>query len=129
MDLALNNQQRLICHKTNQTKPIVCKMGAGDQVTTALWCFVSRIFFKTACSILEYILSIFFFFVHLVRIHVVHLYSNIYTATAWKKPRFVFSGRSDFNRNENQSIAVQAFNRCLLTYVIFLILFLMLRAL
>ena len=25
MDLALNNLQRLICHKTHQTKPTVCK--------------------------------------------------------------------------------------------------------
>ena len=26
MDLALNNQQRLICHKTQQTKPIQTKL-------------------------------------------------------------------------------------------------------
>ena len=38
-----------------------------------------------------------------------HPYSSIDTTTAWKKLRFILSGRSDFHMIDNLSIAVRAF--------------------
>ena len=54
-------------------------------------------------------LQLSFFSIHLVNIHVVHSYSSIDTAAAWKKLRFILSVRSDFNMTDSQSIAVHAF--------------------
>ena len=70
--------------------------------------------FSTAHSILVEFLSSFFslcFF----SVHVVHLYSNIDTTTAWKKSSFILSDRSDFYTIDNLLIAINAFARCILT--------------
>ena len=40
-----------------------------------------------------------FFSIRLVRVHVVHLYSNIDTTATWKKLRFILPVRSDFHVN------------------------------
>ena len=40
MDLALNNLERLICHKTQQTKPNV--QGCGNDYVLIKWCFVAE---------------------------------------------------------------------------------------
>ena len=50
-----------------------------------------------------------FFSSPLVSVQVVHSYSSIDTAAAWKKLRFILSVRSDFHMIESLSIAVHAF--------------------
>ena len=74
-------------------------------------CFVGCCFqdlFNIACSILVQFPSS-FFFIYLVSIHVVHPYSRIDMAAAWKKLRFILSDRSDFHMIDNLSIAVHDF--------------------
>ena len=56
-----------------------------------------------------------FFSIHFVRIQLVHPYSSIDTATAWKKSYFILSGRSDFHMIDNLSIIVHTFSMCILT--------------
>ena len=43
-----------------------------------------------------------------VGVHVVHPYSRIYTDTAWKKPPFILSNRSDLHMINNRLIVVHA---------------------
>ena len=43
------------------------------------------------------------------------LYCSIDTATAWKKFRFILLDISDFHMTDNQSIAIHAFTRRMLT--------------
>ena len=50
-----------------------------------------------------------FFSIHLVSVHVMHPYSSIDTATAWKKLRFILSVRFDFQVTDRLSLAVHAF--------------------
>ena len=47
--------------------------------------------------------------------HVVHPYSSMDAATAWKKFHFISSNRSDFHGIYNLSILFYAFFRCMLT--------------
>ena len=49
------------------------------------------------------------FSIHLVSIHVVHLYSRTDITTAWKKLCFILSEESGFHMIDNLSIAVHAF--------------------
>ena len=49
------------------------------------------------------------FSIRLVSIHVVHPYSSIDTAAAWKKLRFILSVWSDFHVTDGLSLAVHAF--------------------
>ena len=70
--------------------------------------------FWIACSILVYFLSC-FFSMRFVSIYVVHPYSNIDTATAWKKSHFISSDRSNFHIINNQSIEVHTFAGRILT--------------
>ena len=74
-------------------------------------CFVGcclQDFFNIARSILVYLPSR-FFSIHLVSIHVVHLYSSIDMTAVWKKLRFILSVRSDFHMTDSLSIVVHAF--------------------
>ena len=82
MDLALNNLQWLICHKTkpNQTKPNQTKLSS-------------------------------FFSMRFVNVYAKHPYSSIDTIAAWKKTRFISSDRSDFDMIDSLPIAVHAFGR------------------
>ena len=50
-----------------------------------------------------------FFSSRLVSVHVVHLYSSIYTIAAWEKLRFILSVRSDVHMTDSLLIAVHAF--------------------
>ena len=52
-----------------------------------------------------------FFSIRLVSIDVVHPYSSMDTATAWKKSRFILLDRSEFHIIDNISIADHAFAR------------------
>ena len=61
------------------------------------------------CSPHSYVVAVKFFSIRLVRVHVVHVYSSIYTNAAWKKIRFILSVRSDFHMTNSLSIAVHAF--------------------
>ena len=79
-------------------------------------CFVERCFqdlFSIAHSIFVQFLSS-LFFIGLVCVHVVHLYSNTDTTAAWKKLCFILSVRSDLLLIINLSIAVCAFVRHIL---------------
>ena len=51
-----------------------------------------------------------FFSIHLVSVHVVHLYCSIDTTAAWKKLHFILSYRSDFHITDNLSTAVHTFS-------------------
>ena len=75
-------------------------------------CFVGCSFqdlFNIACSVLAQ-LSSSFFSERLVSVHVVHPYSRMDTAAAWKKLRFILSCRLDFHMTDNLLIAVDAFD-------------------
>ena len=50
-----------------------------------------------------------------VSVHVVHLYSSIGTATAWKKSYFILSDKSNLYIIDNQSIALHATARSMST--------------
>ena len=80
-------------------------------------CFVGCCFqnlFKIARSILMKFPSS-FFAMCLVSAHVVHPYSSLDTATAWKKCHFILSDWSDFQMTNNLSIAACIFARHILT--------------
>ena len=64
--------------------------------------------FKTARSILMKF-SYSLFLMRFVNVHVVHPYSSMNTATAWKESRFILSNRSDFHIIDILSIAVHVF--------------------
>ena len=66
MDLALNNQQRLICHKTQQTKPNQTKNIAS--ICNSYPVFSSKF---------------------IVRVLVMEPYSRTNTAKAWENSRFI----------------------------------------
>ena len=51
----------------------------------------------------------------LFSVHVVHPYSCIDSTASWKKSCFILSNRSEFDMSESLSIAVHAFDRCVLT--------------
>ena len=69
--------------------------------------------FNIARSILVQIPSS-FLSIHLVSVHVVHLYSRIDTTAIWKKLRFILSDKFDFYMIDNQSIIDNAFTRSIL---------------
>ena len=72
--------------------------------------------FNIACSILVQFPS-WFFFIHLVNVHVVHPCSRIDATATWKKLRFILSDRSDFHIIDNLSIAVHVFvSRILMSF-------------
>ena len=64
--------------------------------------------FNIASSILVQLPSS-FFSIHLVSLHVGHLYSSIDMTAAWKRLHFILWDRSDFYMTDNQSIAPHAF--------------------
>ena len=64
--------------------------------------------FNIARGILEQ-LALSFFFVRFVSVQVVHPYSSMDTAAAWKKLRFILSYRSDFHMTNSLSIAVHGY--------------------
>ena len=70
--------------------------------------------FKIACSILV-LYQYTFFFMHFVTDHLLHPYSCIHTATAWKKSRLILSSKLSFHIIVNQSREVHAFTRPELT--------------
>ena len=75
------------------------------------WCLVGccrQDLFKVARSILVQLPSS-FFYSRFARVHVVHPYSSIDTTAAWKKLRYILSGRSDFHIIDSLLIAVHAF--------------------
>ena len=55
-----------------------------------------------------------YFYIHFVRVHVVHPYSSIDTTVARKKPRSNLSDRSNFHMIDGASIAVHVFTRHIL---------------
>ena len=55
------------------------------------------------------------FSIHIVSIHVLHLYSTIDTITAWKKSHFILSDWSDFHMINSLSMVAYAFTRHILT--------------
>ena len=85
-------------------------------------CFVGcclQDLFSMACSILEQLLSS-FFFICLVSIHMVHPYCSIDPTAAWKKLHFILWVRFDFHMTNSLSIAVHhAFVSGLLKYTLF----------
>ena len=75
------------------------------------WCLVGccrQDLFNIARNILVSLPSS-FFSSHYVSVQVVHPFSRIDTAAAWKKLRFILSIRSDFHMIDSLSIAVHAF--------------------
>ena len=70
-------------------------------------------FFHIARSILVRFSSS-FFSIRLVSVHVVYPYSSMDTTAPWKKLRFIFSDRFDFNMIDNLSIAAHGFASCIL---------------
>ena len=70
--------------------------------------------FKTAHRIPEQFPSS-FFSICFISIHLVHPYSSMNTATAWKKSWFILLDWSDFYMIDNLPIAFHAFARHLLT--------------
>ena len=80
-------------------------------------CFVGcycQDLFKRISSIFVYFPSS-FFSMCFVSVHVVHPYSNIDKATAWKKSYFILLDRSNFYMINKQSVAVPSFARHVLT--------------
>ena len=74
-------------------------------------CFVECCFqdlFPTACSIFVQLPSS-FFSIRLVSIHVMHPYSRMDTTAAWKKLRFILSGRSYLHMTSGIPITIHAF--------------------
>ena len=79
-------------------------------------CFLGCCFqdlFNIAHSILVHFPSS-FFSIRLISVHVRHPYNRIDTTTAWKKPRFILSDKSDFHMIDYLSILVHAFVSCVL---------------
>ena len=82
-------------------------------------CFVGCCFqdlFKIDCNILL-LFPFNFFSVHFVSFSMIHLYSGIDIAIAWKKSRFILSTRSDFRMIDNLSIAIHVFARQIYIYI------------
>ena len=93
---------------------IVCK-------TEGRWpysyCFAKCCFqslFNTVRRILVYLPSS-FFTMHFLSAHVLHPYSNMGTAWAWKNSRFILLDKVDFDVNDNLLIVFHGFVRCMLT--------------
>ena len=76
------------------------------------WGVAFQDLFKIAHSFLVSFPSSFFCF---IRISVVHPYSSIDTAIAWKKLCFILSDWPDFHMTDNLMRAVYAFVMCILT--------------
>ena len=51
MDLALNNLQRLICHKTQQTKPNQTKPFCTTAVVDMIWQSIPKIYYSISKKI------------------------------------------------------------------------------
>ena len=62
-----------------------------------------------------FVVPIYLFSKHFVRVHEVHPYNTMNTATAWKKSRFILSDRLDFHRINSLSVAFNAFTWRILT--------------
>ena len=105
MSLSLLLQQCLAC----LVRLILMVLQKGGKYRC---CFVRCCFqdlFNIAHSILIQLPSS-FFYLHIVSVHVVHLYSIMDTNAARKKLRFILLDRSDFHMTDNQSIAAHAFS-------------------
>ena len=70
----------------------------------------------TAISLLVQ-LSLSFFSIHFVSLHVVHPYSSMDSTAAWKKLYFILSERSDLHMTHSISIAVHASPSCILMHI------------
>ena len=70
-------------------------------------CCFKNLFSIPHSILVQFLFSI--FFIRLVSIHIVHLYSRMDMSAAWKKLHFILSDNSDFPMIDNLSIAVHTF--------------------
>ena len=93
-------------HKRMSLMKWFVRWKASGHTITVLWDATSRICSRQHVTLLYS--SHLTFSEYFVRVQVIHLYSSIDTATAWKKSCFILSDRLDFHMTDGLLIAFHA---------------------